>query len=532
MRTMTWFGAGAAVCLALTGCGKDGESGAGGGMCEPATIRPRANPIEYVGMTIQQSVTVDEAISTLDRLFGPAAVGGDRLRDLELQAGVLLSVSEDPRTTEQLVVEMQMLPAGMSSMEDRRTILRVPVSPQYGEIYLETVRAALMQAEATRTADPGDTRPFFLEYRSFSANGGTLTVKVDYPESGAITLSFSTETPRTSLDAGAVNTPAFTGDPYEVLAGTVWFDLSRDEFAFFSNRAYGITSGAAQNFDDFQLVPHNWLRITVTPQLADEMVDVAFDVITVDGRRLAFARSPASFVAGDQFQQNVFRMVDNMLEQEARTPGSSAPWTVPFHYDDPEGGGVVKVIAQGAAGRFRIAYAVESPVNPLRDVDFLPYQTDVVIPDPGMMRAPQCSDWGSAPADRGIFRVKFDASSTVRESTNLDGELRGNVWGEVFRAADVTITGPREGATAVASFAFMDVDMRDPTMLTEYEIPTELPAGEYQILGFMDIDGNATAMMAGPDTHDPVTLPIGGYTLSCAVNPVVVEFALLLPEGR
>lgn len=531
MGTWACMAVSAALCLALVGCGKDGGADPGGGMCEPTTIRPRSNPIEYVGLTVQDAVTVDEAISTLDRLFGPAARGGDRHTDLELQPGVLLSVLADDRTTDQLVVRMDMVPAGESTTE-RRRILTVPVSLDYGEIYLETVRAALTMAEATRAADPTDTRPFFLEYRSFSANGGTLTVKVDYAETGAITLSFSTETARTRLDVGMVNTAAFTGDPYEVLAGTVWFDLSRDEFAFFSNRAYGITSGAAQNFDDFQLVPHNWLRITVTPQLADEMVDVAFDVITVDGRRLAFARSPASFVAGDQFQQNVFRMVDNMLEAEAREPGSSSPWTVPFHYDDPEGGGVVRVIAQGAAGRFRIAYAVDSPVHPLRDVEFVGYESDVVIPDPGMMRAPQCSDWGSAPADRGIFRVKFDASSTVRESTNLDGELRGNVWGDVFRAEDVTITGPREGAVAVASFAFMDVDIRDPMNLMEYEIPTELPAGEYQLLGFMDIDANSTMMDPGPDTYDPVTLPIGGYTLGCAVNPIVVEFALLLPEGR
>ena len=48
----------------------------------------------------------------------------------------------------------------------------------------------------------------------------------------------------------------------------------------------------------------------------------------------------------------------------------------------------------------------------------------------------------------------------------------------------------------------------------------------------MDIDGNADPEAPGPDEGDPVTLPIGGYPLECAVQPIVVEFALLLPPGR
>jgi hypothetical protein len=75
------------------------------------------------------------------------------------------------------------------------------------------------------------------------------------------------------------------------------------------------------------------------------MVDVGFEIITVDGRRVQVAKAPASYVAGEQFQQNVLRMVDNMNAQEAAAPGSSLSFTAPFHYEDPEGGGVVKVIA-------------------------------------------------------------------------------------------------------------------------------------------------------------------------------------------
>ena len=56
-------------------------------------------------------------------------------------------------------------------------------------------------------------------------------------------------------------------------------------------------------------------------------------------------------------------------------------------------------------------------------------------------------------------------------------------------------------------------------------------AGSYQILGFMDIDGNADPANPQPDEGDPVMIPIGGFELSCAVQPVTAEFAIVLPPG-
>lgn len=496
-----------------------------------ASIRPRAAPVEYVGITVQQDVSVESFNALVDPIFGAAARSGTRHRDLELQPGVYLSVVEDPRTADQVVLVLDMTPPPPSDPV-RRTVLRVPVSFAYGATFLDAARAALAESNALYARSPRSTAPWHLEYNVTSAHGGSLTLRLDW-SAGHSTLTFDTATPRTSLRPGAVNHAALDGEPYETVGGTVNFNLSRDEFAFFSNRAYGITSGAAQNFRDFQLVPHNWLRITVTPRLADQLIDVAFEVVTVDGRRIPFARAPASYIAGDQFQQNVFRLVDNMMAQEALRPGSSTPFTAPFHYDDPEGGGVVRVVATGRAGVFSIAYVVESPTHRLRDVDFLPYQSDLVIPT--MLAPPRtmtCEELGSTTALRGRFRVRFNASSTVRTSANLNGPLRGNLWADIYRAADVTITGPRTGTHAVASFHLEDVDITDPNNLRTYDLPDELPAGDYQILGFMDTNHNADPARPDPDTYDPVTLPIGSYNLSCAAQPVTVEFALLLPPGQ
>lgn len=516
-----------ALLASLTAC----ESGPAEMPLSPddTLLRPRSAPIEFVGLTVRRPiVTEDDFLEVAAPLFGSEARGGSYLSDYEIDRGLFVTSQADERTPEQAVITMRMAPTDGG---DARTVLRVPASYDYGELFIEVVRVSLAKTREVTASDPDRMSPWDLSYHVISPNGGALTLAVEY-DGRAAELVLTTENPRTSLRSGEVNTAAFVGDPHERIGGTVWFSLSRDEFDFFSSRAYGVSAGRDQNFDDFRLQPHDWLRITVTPMIEEEMVDVAFDVVLLDGTRVPFARSPASYVAGEQFRQNVFRMVDNMNAAEAEEPGSSTPWTVPFHYDDPAGGGVVRVIAQGQGGEFRIAYAVESPIQMLREVDFVPYEGDPLAevdqtPPPP---ASSCEDHGSVEADAGRFVARFDASRTVRNSDELTHELRGTIFGSVFRAEDVTISGPVDGAEALASFRFDDVDLTAGISEQAYEIDADIPAGEYQILGFLDVDGNGLET-GDPDVGDPITLPIGGYEMECAEQPIVIEFALLLPEG-
>ena len=506
--------------------------------CTPAAtapptdqIRPRSEPIEFVGLTLERPIANEaDFLAVVDPIFGALAQGGRGHQDFEIQPGLFLTVVPDDRTPEQAVVTLEMAPTRPAGAV-RRTVLQVPVSYQYGGIYIEAVRAALARTNEVVTA--GDImQPYHLEYHVLSVNGGDLVIQTEY-RNGAAVVRLRTSAPRTSLMPGQVNTPAFTGQPIENVGGTVWFELGRDEFSFFTNRAYGASSSAAQNFADFQLLPHDWLRLTVTPRLEDEVVDVGFEIVAVDGHRIPLAHAPASLVGGEQFQQNVFRMVDNMNAQEAALAGSSVPFEVPFYYDDPEGGGVVSVIANGSGGQFRIAYTVESPTHRLQDVSFVPYQGIVEIPAQIPNTRPTCASMGSMDALSGRFHLRFDASDTVRSSPNLTSPLRGRVWGDIYRARDVTIGGPRPGTSAVASFAFAEVDVTAGPSTEEFLIDVDLPSGvQYQILGFMDVDGNAAEGAASPDEGDPVFIPIGGYRMECADQDAVVEFALLLPAGR
>jgi hypothetical protein len=476
-------------------------------------------------MRIELPVAAADLDRILSPLFGTDAAEGRLLAPLEIQPGMYLASEADLRTPEQVVLSF-LMDTSTGDSPARRTVTRVPASFRYGSVFLDVAGAALAQADRV-TARGDSMSPFRIEYRTRSAQGGTLTLALD-SDGTRHRFVVDARTPRTSLLPSRHNLPALEGPPFESIYGLVLFNMSRDNFDFFVDRAYGISQGSAQNFRDFHLVPHSWLRLTVSPELDDNRVDVAFELATEDGRRLPVARAPASLVGGEQFKQTVFRLMDTMTAQEELDPGSSSPFEAPYYYDDPQGGGVVEVIVRGEGGHFQVAYAVETPVQELLDVDFLAYQGQVEVPDDWDRLDPSCAELGSQAAAQGYFTVTFEASSTVRGSRSIKAPLQGPVWGSIFRSQDVIITGPLPGTSAVASFAFPDVDLREGPS-PAFRIPTQLPAGDYQILGFMDIDRNAEPSDPDPDSGDPVMIPIGGFELRCAETPVTAQFAILRP---
>ena len=62
--------------------------------------------------------------------------------------------------------------------------------------------------------------------------------------------------------------------------------MSKDDFDFFVDRAYGKGATSRQNFHDFALVPYEWLRLTVEPHLDEKFVNVGFEVLALDGKRI------------------------------------------------------------------------------------------------------------------------------------------------------------------------------------------------------------------------------------------------------
>jgi hypothetical protein len=326
----------AVAVLGAAACSDGSDDGDAGGAetesvaatdADVAPLRPPAVPTEHVGLTT--SIEIDQAgfDALASQLFGEDAAEGTYLDAEPLGAGLTLSSAAHPEAADQVAVTVAMETTGAEPVE--RTVASVPASVATGRTFIDAVDAAMAKTAEVEAEDPEGRRAWRIEHRSRSAQGGTVHVGVVYEPDAGTRLEVMAQGPTTSLLADRINQAATEGAPYETIYGLVWFDVSRDQFDFFSNRAYGISAGRSQNFTDFELVPHNWLRLTVTPELDQDRVSVGFEVVTLDGRRVPVAKAPASLVAGEQFMQTVFRMAENMDAQEAEAPGSSTPGRCP-----------------------------------------------------------------------------------------------------------------------------------------------------------------------------------------------------------
>jgi hypothetical protein len=475
--------------------------------------------MEWVGFHAEVPWAAGDFHALVSGLIGPDAQKGNFVTNKQVTQGIFLSASAETATTAQSRIALTFDDGSGTP----RVLAIAPASFAVGNVFLTTIDAALAKMQADNAQHPGSGESFLLQYKVVSAQGGTLTLGV-HADAGAYSLVVDVASPPTNLTQGKIGTPVSNADPYDTVDGTVWFHLSKDDFDFFATHAYGSDGTAAQNFHDFALEPHNWLRLNVDPHLADKYVSVGFEVVGTDGTRTPIAKAPASILAGSLFQAMVDRNMKTMLAQEAAKAGSSTPWQVPFFYNAPVGGGVVQVIAQGNAGTFVIAYAVEAPQHTLVDVPFNAYEDVVVTPPDPSTACDQLGNAGIVASSQGAFSITFTASDVVRNSTQLTQPLVGDIDCSVFAAADVDIAGPKPGAQEINEFVVPHADMTNPAAPPTY-LTGIYPKGDYQILCNQDLNGNGNV-----DVGEPITLPVGSFTVACNVNPVTVQFALLDPQ--
>lgn len=502
--------------LALAACAKPMPAPASNGTSADAA----PEPVEWIGYHGEAPLAPADFHALASGLVGADAQAGKFVAERELMAGVFVTASADPATPQQARLAFSF----DEGKPARRALAQTPASFSVGAVFIATVEAALATMQSDNAKDPGSGESFFIEYRVQSAQGGRLSFGVK-GDRGAYALVLDVTSPHASLSTARLGQAADAFAPTDSVAGTVSFHMSKDEFDYFTDHAYGKGATGRQNFKDFALVPHTWLRLTVEPHLADQYVDVGFDLITTDAQRVAVAKAPASIAAGDAFRTLVDRSMGKMLAAEKAAPGSSTPWTIPFYYDNPDGGGVVQVLAHGAGGRFSVDYAVESPRHTLVDVPFLAFKA-VKFPPPPANAGATCDLLGDPNielAPQGVFQMTFTASDVVKNSPDLKGPLKGTLYCSLFHASDVLVTGPLPGAVTVQDFNVPDADLGAATPPTFTS--ATLYAGDYQVLCAQDLDHSG-----GASKGDPVTLPIGSYPLSCNTNPITVEFALLDPQ--
>jgi hypothetical protein len=511
---------------AFFSCVADDNSGAtttATGSCPTTTTdggatatAPPAN--EWVSFHVEVPLQAADFDPLASGLFGADAQAGKLIAKHVLSPGMFITSAAETQTPAQVRLTLSF----DDGTNPDRVVAVAPGSFATGGVFISTVDAAMATMQADEAASPGSSESWYLEYRVTSAQGGRLSFGVK-GNLGVFTLVVDVTSPHTGLTSAQIGKPIDTFSPYDTVAGTVGFHLSQDEFDFFVAHAYGVGATSNQNFNDFELLPHTWLRLTVDPHLTEQFVNVGFDVITVGGKRIHVSNAPASVLAGGTFQALVDRNMTTMTNQEAAKAGSSTPWQVPFYYNDPNGGGVVQVIANGALGVFQIAYSIESPQNPLKDVPFVAYEPVAMIPADASTTV-SCADLGDPNiklALTGTFNITFSASSVILK--NPHPPLQGTIYCSLYHAADINLSGPLPGAVSLQDFTVPNADlaaMPAPTFTTD-----PVSSGTYQVLCFQDLLGNSM-----PSKGDPVTLPIGSYPMECNENPVDVEFALLDPQ--
>jgi hypothetical protein len=474
--------------------------------------------MEWVGFHAEVPWAPTDFHALVSGLIGPDAQQGNFVQNKQVLPGVFLSATAETATNAQSRIALTF----DDGTPTARTLALVPASFAVGNVFLTTIDAALAKMQADNAAQPGSGESFLIKYEVVSTQGGTFTLGV-HAVTGTYTLTVDVTSPQTNLAAGKIGTPVSNAAPYDTVEGTVWFHLTKDDFDFFASHAYGSDGTGAQNFSDFALDPHNWLRLTVDPHLDAQYVNVGFNVLGLDGTRTPVAKAPASVLAGSLFQAMVDRAMTTMLAQEQQKAGSSSPWSVPFFYDAPVGGGIVQVLATGQAGAFVIDYDIQAPQHALVDVPFLPYEPVTVTPS-GSTTPTSCDQLGNPGivlANQGVFSIDFTTSNVVKQSATVP--LVGNILCSVYNASDVDVAGPKVGAMSLSDFVVPNANLNTSTPPTY--MTTTFPAGSYQILCFQDLNNNGNA-----DMGEPVTLPIGSFPLACNLNPITVQFALLDPQ--
>jgi hypothetical protein len=363
---------GLAVSLAVAyGCGH--SSGGGGSSFPPSvavvtsastsgstvaavgSIAIPGSKLEYLEFAGVNSLSETGIVSFLSQTVGAATVtSGAPANLLPLRTGFYVTAIPEGNNT---VLQFSSDAAGVRPLS---TYIEVAVSNDMAEEYIALVQVA-MATESLTVQTPGLAAAWNLILHAESPTGGVMELNVTGDANANFAVSWKLDSPQRPIDGWA--TPAAFGlagsnGAIEYIGGTVHFPIDEPTFKFFVNQAYGY--GAPQRFNDFPLIPHAWLHLTVTADPTGRIVNVRFDAIVTSGARLFVAQAPASTDAGGRFFDDTCARMEEMSTEQAAQPGSSKPWGTSFYYTDPTTG-VVDVVVNGVQGKFDIAYTIQTP---------------------------------------------------------------------------------------------------------------------------------------------------------------------------
>jgi hypothetical protein len=501
---------GTALILGSVSCQEQG-TGRDYNPAEGTRLPPGAVGTEYLQMTLSEAMEPEALLAFLHALFDaetsaaafPHAVPG----------GLVLSRVTDPEDMGGVSRLRYQIPGKSGELLD---VASVPVSQAMGQRFTLIAESAWERMNAYLGQDDADpNREMNIDITAHSDTGGRIILRI-LGVGSSLRLVHEVRGPHLLIGDQNHGEPALAIGEWTRVGMSVGFVVRKDQLNFFVDKAYGRGQAEGQKFDHFILAPpHDWLNVTVTPWFGlVPAVKVGFEAVLEDGSRIPYASAPASDVMGAQFIEVTNGAMTAMTEQERAEAGSSTPFVLPYFYDDPEGG-VVQIRVVGKDGVFVIYYDLMSAPLPNGE------------PVPEVQVGEIEGDGGTGYGGVGKLNVTFEASELVQESEYLDAELQCEIWANVFRSEDVLVTGPIEGAEALANIHVESADLRGG--IRSIPVITEnIPAVRVKILGFCDVDGNADPDAPGPEDGDPVTVPFTEFqVLEGLTAEVTVPFDLV-----
>src|SRR5688572_10532795 len=94
------------------------------------------------------------------------------------------------------------------------------------------------------------------------------------------------------------------------------------------------------------------------------------------------------------------------------------------------------------------------------------------------------------PPSTGTVVLRFAVAPSARKSAALKDPLKGSVYGAIFLAEDVGVTGPRDGAKEFGSIELHNVDLEAAQTSLESWTTPPLEPNKYIFTGFFDLDAN------------------------------------------
>ena len=195
-----------------------------------AATDPASRPVEWVAFHIEVPLAAADLQALASGLFGPTAQSGKFVTGKEITTGIFLGATADPTTPEQTRVTLTF----NDGTTTPRTMAVVPASFAVGNVFLTTIGAAIATAEADEEAAAGEQRHLPPPVPSHLDPGRHVLVRRAL-RLGRLHPRPGRELPDDEPDRRRIGTAASNAAPYDLVNGTVWFDLSQDDFDYFGH---------------------------------------------------------------------------------------------------------------------------------------------------------------------------------------------------------------------------------------------------------------------------------------------------------